>query len=91
MDMAFSGTASVRRQVKQVFRHLADGAIPGRIERAQVDIKEEPGRRAAGGAVLPGQPRNGVTPTDCGQPAAGDLTYAERVRWCCCSYSAGGR
>jgi len=40
------------------FTELATGRTPSEVEREQVDLKEEPGRRGPGGAVLPGERRN---------------------------------
>ena len=40
--------------VEQVLHRLSKGEPPGRIETERVDVKEEPGRRDSGGAVLPG-------------------------------------
>ncbi len=37
---------------------LASGVLPSEAERQQVDIKEEAGRRGAGGVLLPGQAKN---------------------------------
>jgi ATP-dependent DNA helicase RecG len=48
----------VARHVADVLAELAAGEPPRPIERAQVDVKEEPGRRGPGGSVLPGQPEN---------------------------------
>ncbi|MGH3275561.1 MAG: ATP-binding protein, partial [Streptosporangiaceae bacterium] len=39
---------------------LAAGALPGGIEREQIDFKEEAGRRGPGGTLTVGDPRNEV-------------------------------
>ncbi|MGH3266523.1 MAG: RNA-binding domain-containing protein, partial [Trebonia sp.] len=44
----------VETQVQEALSRLAAGEPPNQIERRQVDIKEEPGRRGAGGKILPG-------------------------------------
>jgi len=46
--------AKLRAQVDAVLARLADGELPSAVEREQVDLKEEPGRRGPAGAVLPG-------------------------------------
>ena len=40
--------------VEQVLRRLSEDEPPNRIEVERVDVKEEPGRRGAGGTVSPG-------------------------------------
>ena len=40
--------------VERALHRLSKGEPPGRIETERVDVKEEPGRRGSGGAVLPG-------------------------------------
>ena len=37
---------------------LVDGHLPSGVERANVDFKEEAGRRGAGGVIEPGRPQN---------------------------------
>lgn len=44
----------LRGQVDAVLAGLAAGELPTAVEREQVDLKEEPGRRGPGGSVLPG-------------------------------------
>jgi ATP-dependent DNA helicase RecG len=44
----------LRGQVDVVLARLAAGELPSTIEREQVDLKEEPGRRGPGGSILPG-------------------------------------
>lgn len=48
----------VAQHVADILVKLAAGEPPSRIERAQVDVKEEPGRRGPGGSILPGQREN---------------------------------
>ena len=45
---------ALRRIVDMVLDRLASGVLPSEAERQQVDIKEEAGRRGAGGVLLPG-------------------------------------
>ena len=48
-----------REEVERVLRALSiGGSSANELESAVVDIKEEPGRRAADGSVLPGSPHN---------------------------------
>lgn len=49
-----SDMASLRALVDVCLRRLAAGESPGSVERERVDFKEEPGRRGAGGVLLPG-------------------------------------
>lgn len=58
MTFDFLGPDPVDRQVNAVMYRLAAGEAPSRIERAQVDVKEEPGRRGRGGAIAPGNSEN---------------------------------
>lgn len=58
MTPTFFAPDSVAQQVDAVLARLAAGEVPGRIERQQVDVKEEPGRRGRDGQVQPGQTRN---------------------------------
>lgn len=46
------------QHVADVLAKLTAGEPPSRIERAQVDVKEEPGRRGPGGDILPGGREN---------------------------------
>jgi ATP-dependent DNA helicase RecG len=48
----------LRGLVDAVLAKLAAGQRPSEVEREQVDLKEEPGRRGPGGSVLPGERRN---------------------------------
>jgi ATP-dependent DNA helicase RecG len=54
MTYSFLGPDPVETQVAEVLARLASGQPPGEIERLQVDVKEEPGRRGPGGQILPG-------------------------------------
>lgn len=58
MTYSFLGPDPVETQVQQVLTRLAAGEQPNQVERRQVDIKEEPGRRGHGGKVVPGSTRN---------------------------------
>ena len=58
MSFAFLGPDPVHEQVNAVLARLAAGEPPSRIEVAQVDVKEEPGRRSAAGAIVPGSSEN---------------------------------
>ncbi|MGH3830893.1 MAG: DUF5635 domain-containing protein [Pseudonocardiaceae bacterium] len=49
---------ALRRMVEAVLGSLASGVLPSEAERQQVDIKEEAGRRGAGGVLLPGLVEN---------------------------------
>lgn len=49
---------ALRRIVDTVLDRLASGVLPSEAERQQVDIKEEAGRRGAGGVLLPGLVEN---------------------------------
>jgi ATP-dependent DNA helicase RecG len=44
----------LRRMVDTVLGALASGVLPSAAERQQVDLKEEAGRRGAGGVLLSG-------------------------------------
>lgn len=50
--------ARLQLEVERVLSDLADGVLPDAAERAQVDCKEEAGRRGAGGVLLPAEPQN---------------------------------
>lgn len=52
MTFTFLGPDPLETQLAVALGRLADGEPPSRIEVAAVDIKEEPGRRGAGGKVL---------------------------------------
>lgn len=58
MTFSFLGPDPVEQQLTDVLTRLAAGDPPSQIEVAQVDIKEEVGRRGAGGAILPGAAEN---------------------------------
>lgn len=58
MAFAFLGPDPIQSQLTAVLELLASGRPPREIETRQVDVKEEPGRRGAGGAILPGTPRS---------------------------------
>jgi len=60
MTYSFLGPDPVETQVEDVLARLAAGEPAGQIERRQVDVKEEPGRRGHGGRVLPGNGRSDV-------------------------------
>ncbi len=49
---------ALRRMVDTVLDSLASGVLPSEAERQHVDIKEEAGRRGAGGVLLPGLAEN---------------------------------
>lgn len=56
--MSFLSPDPVAQQVAEVLARLARGEAPTTIERTQVDVKEEPGRRGRDGLVLPGRAEN---------------------------------
>lgn len=58
MTFSFLGPDPVEVQVEAVIRRLVAGEVPGCIEVAQVDVKEEPGRRGSRGEVRPGGREN---------------------------------
>jgi ATP-dependent DNA helicase RecG len=51
MTYSFLGPDPLETQVHAVLARLAAGEPPNLIERRQVDVKEEPGRRGAGGQI----------------------------------------
>lgn len=53
-----SDDAALRDAVDVCLRRLAAGELPMAIEREHVDLKEEAGRRGAGGTLLPPAPQN---------------------------------
>ena len=68
-----------REEVERVLRTLSEGdASVDELESAVVDIKEEAGRRADDGSILPGSPRNDETAEKLAEAAA------------CMANSAGG-
>lgn len=58
MSLRFSRPDPVAQQVTHVLTQLAAGMAPNGIERVQVDVKEEPGRRDVRGTVQAGQTEN---------------------------------
>lgn len=58
MTYSFLGPDPVETQVQAVIERLAAGDSPSLIERRQVDVKEEPGRRGPGGQILSGGDHN---------------------------------
>lgn len=55
MALGAFGRDSIDDLVEQALRRLAQGESPSRIETERLDVKEEPGRRGAGGIVSPGE------------------------------------
>ena len=55
MTLQFLGPDPLERQISDTLRRLTDGQPPAEIETAQVDVKEEPGRRR-GRCAAPGAP-----------------------------------
>ena len=58
MTYSFVGPDPLEDQLSSVLQRLANGERPSRIEVAQVDVKEEPGRRGANGLVRAGTSEN---------------------------------
>ena len=58
MTLETLGQDPLEMLVEQALRRLSDGEPPSRMEVERVDVKEEPGRRGAGGAVSPGKREN---------------------------------
>ncbi|KAA0232233.1 MAG: hypothetical protein JJLCMIEE_02805 [Acidimicrobiales bacterium] len=58
MTYRLLGPDPLESQIDAVLRQIAAGSAPRDIEVAQVDVKEEPGRRGAGGAIQPGSQEN---------------------------------
>ncbi len=54
MNFRFLGPEPIAQQVESVLARIAAGEPPDGLEGLQVDVKEEPGRRGAGGRVEPG-------------------------------------
>lgn len=52
------GISPVEAELTRALVQIAAGAAPHQIESVHVDIKEEPGRRGPGGAILPGAREN---------------------------------
>lgn len=77
MTFQFLGPDPLERQIAETLQRLAAGHVPAQIETAQIDMKEEPGRRR-GRAVVPGGENN--------EEAA--AYFAEEMA--CMSNTAGG-
>ena len=58
MTLDALGQNPLEMLVEQALRRLSEGKPPSRIEVERVDVKEEPGRRDARGAVSPGKREN---------------------------------
>jgi ATP-dependent DNA helicase RecG len=58
MSFSFLGPDPVAAKVEATLARLAAGELPKHIEIAQVDIKEEPGRRGPGGEIREGTSEN---------------------------------
>jgi ATP-dependent DNA helicase RecG len=58
MTYSFLGPDPLELQLDEVLRQLAAGAEPRNIERPQIDVKEEPGRRTGTGPVKSGSTHN---------------------------------
>lgn len=58
MTYSFLGPDPVEQQVEIVLGRLAAGERPADVEVAQVDVKEEPGRRGPRGVIAPGGAEN---------------------------------
>ena len=58
MAIGSLGPDPVEQQVEYALSLWEQGEAPSRIETAQVDFKEEPGRRGPGGAILAGASEN---------------------------------
>ena len=78
MALEVLGRDPIEVLVDRVLHRLSKGEPPGRIETERVDVKEEPGRRGSGGAVLPGGRTN---------EKAADYLAEEMV---CMTNTAGG-
>ena len=57
MSFQFLGPDPLEQQINEALQSLAGGKSPNQIETAQVDIKEEPGRRR-GQTIIPGEHEN---------------------------------
>jgi ATP-dependent DNA helicase RecG len=79
MTFDFLGPDPVDRQVNEVMHRLAAGDPPRHIERTQVDVKEEPGRRSPGGSIAAGKSEN----EEAAQYLAGEMA-------CLANTSGGG-
>ena len=58
MTLEALGQDPLEMLVEQALHRLSEGEPASRIEVERVDVKEEPGRRGAGGAVSPGKREN---------------------------------
>ena len=58
MTLGVLGPDPLEELVERTLRLMTEGEPPCRIEVERVDIKEEPGRRDAGGTISPGQTTN---------------------------------
>jgi ATP-dependent DNA helicase RecG len=58
MTFSFLGPDPVERQIEELLSRLSAGEPPNQVEPAQVDVKEEPGRRGADGTILDGSLQN---------------------------------
>ncbi len=58
MTYSFLGPDPLEVQLERVLEQLAGGFAPRDVETALVDVKEEPGRRSASGAILAGSAEN---------------------------------
>lgn len=58
MSFHFLGPDPVEAQLQRVIDGLVAGRAPRDIELLNIDVKEEPGRRAPDGSVLPGEAEN---------------------------------
>ena len=58
MTLGHLGPDPLEFVVEAALQQLARGEPVERIETTRLDLKEEPGRRAKGGTVLPGQRHN---------------------------------
>jgi ATP-dependent DNA helicase RecG len=65
----FLGPSPLETQIQQVLETLDRGVLPGQVETAQVDIKEERGRRDDRGNILPGGTQN----EEAGKHLAGEM------------------
>ena len=68
MPLHFLGPDSLDEQIEAALNRVVEGELPEVVESAQVDFKEESGRRAPDGSVRTGEARN--------EAAAAALTHA---------------
>ncbi|WP_129667691.1 ATP-binding protein [Phytoactinopolyspora endophytica] len=69
MSFQFLGPDPTEAQLNHVLTELANGRLPHDIEKRNVDVKEEPGRRGPGGVVQAGATEN----EDAAKYMAGEL------------------